>query len=54
MLGIFRDCGVDEWAKELKNKYADTAFEHLEDIAVSSSRKQPLRELAMFLIEREH
>jgi geranylgeranyl diphosphate synthase type II len=45
---------VDEWALELKNKYLDEALEHLEDIAVLSKRKQPLAELARFLVQREH
>ena len=27
---------------------------HLEDIAVLSKRKQPLKELAHFLVKREH
>jgi len=31
-----------------------TAFEHLEDIAVLSKRKQPLKELAQILIKRDH
>lgn len=51
---IFKDCGVDEWAMELKEKYINTAFQHLEDIAVLSSRKEPLKKLAMFLVQREH
>lgn len=54
MLAIFRSCGVDSWAKELKEKYIKAAFQHLEDIAVLSSRKEPLQQLATFLIEREH
>ena len=54
MLSIFKTCGVDEWAKELKEKYVDVAFKHLEDIAVLSSRKKPLRELAEFLVQREY
>ncbi|TAL44595.1 MAG: polyprenyl synthetase family protein [Chitinophagaceae bacterium] len=51
---IFLDCGVDNWALELKNKYLDEALTHLEDIAVLSKRKEPLRELAHFLVKREH
>lgn len=51
---IFKDCGVDEWAMELKEKYISTAFQHLEDIAVLSSRKEPLKKLAMFLVQREY
>ena len=54
VLQIFHDCKVDEWALELKNKYLDEAFSHLEDIAVLSKRKEPLQELAHFLIRREH
>jgi geranylgeranyl diphosphate synthase type II len=51
---LFRESRVDEWALELKNKYLDEALEHLEDIAVLSKRKQPLAELARFLVQREH
>jgi geranylgeranyl diphosphate synthase type II len=51
---IFHDCKVDEWALQLKNKYLDEAFSHLEDIAVLSKRKEPLKELAHFLVKREH
>lgn len=50
---IFKDCKVDEWAKELKEKYTSEAFQHLEDIAVISQRKQPLKELAIYLTQRE-
>ena len=51
---IFKDCKVDEWAKELKNKYLQTALQHLEDTAVISARKKPLLELASYLIQREN
>ena len=54
MLNIFRECGVDRWAVELKEKYVNEAFKHLEDIAVVSVRKEPLKQLAEFLIQREH
>ena len=54
VLQIFHDCKADEWALQLKNKYLDEAFSHLEDIAVLSKRKEPLKELALFLIKREH
>ena len=54
VLQIFHDCKVDVWALQLKNKYLDEAFEHLEDIAVLSKRKEPLRELAHFLVKREY
>jgi len=54
VLQVFRDCKADEWALELKNKYLEEALAHLEDIAVLSKRKEPLRELAHFLIKRDH
>lgn len=53
VLNIYKEAGVDEWALQLKNKYLDAALNHLEDIAVLSKRKEPLRELAHFLIQRE-
>lgn len=54
VLQVFTDCKVDEWALQLKDKYLDEAFQHLEDIAVLSKRKQPLKELAEFLVKRDH
>ncbi len=54
MLAIFKSCGVDAWANELKEKYVSAAFQHLDDIAVFSTRKEPLRQLATFLMERDY
>lgn len=54
VLKIFKAVGVDAWANELKEKYLQTALHHLEEIAVTSKRKEPLKELALFLIERNH
>jgi geranylgeranyl diphosphate synthase type II len=51
-LEIFKACGVDAWAEDLKAKYLKEAFEHLEAIAVVSNRKQPLIELANYLMNR--
>ncbi len=53
VLQIFRNCGIDAWAKELQQKYLRTALKHLEDTAVISSRKKPLQELAEYLMVRE-
>ncbi len=53
VLQIFKDCKVDDWARELKNKYLQTALKHLEDTAVLSKRKKPLQELADYLMMRE-
>jgi geranylgeranyl diphosphate synthase type II len=53
VLQIFKDCKVDSWAAALKNKYLQTALQHLEDTAVLSIRKKPLMELAEYLISRD-
>lgn len=53
VLNIFRECGVDQWASDLKEKYISAAYQHLEDIAVLKARKEPLRQLAQFLVQRE-
>ncbi len=53
VLNIFRQCNVDSWAAELKEKYLASALQHLEEIAVTEKRKTPLKELANFLIQRD-
>ncbi len=53
-LEIFRETGVDQWAMDLREKYFAEALQHLEDIAVLSVRKEPMKNLAKFLIERDH
>jgi geranylgeranyl diphosphate synthase type II len=54
MLAVYRACGVDEWAQQLKQNYMQEAFNKLEEIAVMAKRKEPLRQLAHFLLDREH
>ncbi len=54
VLQLFHDCKVNDWALQLKNKYLDEAFAHLEDVAVLSKRKEALQEMAKFLVQREH
>jgi geranylgeranyl diphosphate synthase type II len=54
VLSVFRACGVDAWATELKEKYSTEAFMHLEDVAVLSKRKEPLKQLALYLTQRQH
>jgi len=54
VLKIFRECDVDEWAKQLKQQYFDKALYHLDEIAVLSARKKPLVEIADFLIQRDY
>jgi len=54
VLSVFHDCGVDKWAFDLKEKYINVAFEHLEEMAVVSVRKEPLKQLAHFLVQRDY
>jgi geranylgeranyl diphosphate synthase, type II len=54
VLALFRECGVDTWATGLKNKYIGQAEFHLEEVAVSSARKEPLKNLVKFLVQRDH
>ncbi|MEJ8819794.1 polyprenyl synthetase family protein [Lacibacter sp. H407] len=54
VISIFKSAGVDAWAMELKNQYIEKAMQHLEDIAVLSKRKEPLQQLAQFLVQREY
>ena len=53
VLQIYKSCNIDDWAKELKQKYYSIAMNHLEEIAVVSVRKKPLQQLAEYLMERE-
>lgn len=53
MLMIYRECKVDQWAAELKESFVREAFEHLEDVAVVSKRKEPLKQLAFYLMQRD-
>ena len=52
VMAIFDACGVGAWAENLKAKYMQEAFDHLESIAVVSARKQPLIDLANYLMNR--
>ena len=53
VLDIYRACNVDSWAKDSKDKYVNLALQHLEDVAVVSSRKKSLLELTNYLISRD-
>ena len=53
VVSVYRKSKADEWALQLKNQYFDEALNHLEDIAVLSKRKEPLRDLALFLVQRD-
>jgi geranylgeranyl diphosphate synthase, type II len=54
VLQLYRDCRADEWALKLKNQFLDESFNDLEEVAVQSKRKEELKELAHFLVQREY
>jgi geranylgeranyl diphosphate synthase type II len=53
VLSIFKQCKVGEWANELKEKFITEAFLHLDDVAVLSKRKDPLKQLGLILTQRQ-
>jgi geranylgeranyl diphosphate synthase type II len=53
VLAIYKACKVDEWALSLKSRFLTEALEHLEQIAVLGSRKSSLKELALYLVQRQ-
>ncbi len=53
VLSIFKESGVDEWARSFKQEFMNKALQHLEDTAVISIRKEPLQQLAAYLMQRE-
>jgi len=52
MLQLYQDCKVDEWALREKERFTQTALQHLEDMTVVTANKQPLFELADLLLNR--
>ena len=53
VLTVYRDCGIEQWAAQLKENYCAQALQHLEDSFVTSIRKEPLRKLAAYLLQRD-
>jgi geranylgeranyl diphosphate synthase type II len=54
VLKVYQECKVDQWAANLKEQFMTEAFQHLDDIAVLSKRKEPLKQLAHLLVQREY
>ena len=54
VLDIYRKTGVEQITKDLIAAYAQKAMEHLEQVVVVSSRKQPLQQLAEYLLHRDY
>lgn len=54
MLDLYREFGVDSWARNLKDEFMQKAWASMEDIAVVSVRKEPIRQLTEFLVKRDY
>ena len=50
---IYKKCGIDQWALELKQSFHQEALAHLDEIAVLSNRKEALIELSNYLLQRD-
>jgi geranylgeranyl diphosphate synthase, type II len=53
MIEIYRIIGVDREAESAKKNYMERAYSHLDKIAVPSENKIALKDLAVYLLERE-
>ena len=53
MIEIYRAVGVDLEAETCKRNYMERAFNYLDKIKVPAGNKNPLRDLATFLLERD-
>ena len=54
VLKLFKDIKIDEWAIELKEQFLNDALQRFDDMAVVSTRKEPLKHLARLLVKRDH
>ena len=53
VLDLYRETGVDEWAKQLKDEYYEKAMNSLDAVAVVGIRKKELATLAKNLMDRD-
>ncbi|GAA4470309.1 polyprenyl synthetase family protein [Nemorincola caseinilytica] len=53
MLALYTATGADKACRDAMTHYADLAFANLEDVAIPTVRKEPLRELARYLLVRD-
>jgi len=54
VLGIFQQLGISELSEKTVNKYYSKALSDLDKINVPSKRKEPLKEIAARLLQREN
>lgn len=52
VLSLYKDTGADELCRAAVEAYSDKAFNNLQEIDVPAERKEPLRKLALYLLQR--
>ena len=50
---IFKACNIKAWAKTLKQQYFNMALQHLKAVNAPPQKKQQLKKLAQYLIQRQ-
>ena len=53
MLSIYKSAGADKACLHAVSEYSQRAFDCLEEVAIPSKRKQPLMDLANYLLQRD-
>ena len=53
MLSLYQNTGADVACREAVQHYSQLAFDCLEEAAVTNTRKEPLRQLASYLLQRD-
>ena len=53
VLSLYKETGADELCRAAVEAYSDKAFNNLEEIDVPAERKEPLRRLASYLLQRD-
>lgn len=51
---LFHNLKVDEFSRAVINTYSDSAFENLARLDIENDKKQPLMDLAAYLLNRQH
>lgn len=51
---LYLDLRIDELSRDIIHHYSDLSFAHLDKISLPEARKKPLRDLATWLLNRQH
>ncbi|WP_118976304.1 polyprenyl synthetase family protein [Taibaiella koreensis] len=54
MRRLYLDLNIDEHSRNIINQYSEYSFAHLDKINLPDDRKQPLRQLAAWLLNRQY